>query len=133
MASKVSNSTEPRHIPAAISSDDDATSSSGTSSSDSESESEESSEENAESVHHERETTTASDTMSVPSIPRRQKPKIQPVQERSDLLARLSTFLPKIRDANESLNKEIAAGRAQDVILDSVNEADGNDYIEMVS
>lgn len=126
-------STDARQTSAAIpSDDDDPTSSSGTSSSESESESEQSSEEDDESVHHETGTTTTADTTSIPNVSSRRKPNIHRTQGGSDLLARLSAFLPKMKNANESLEKEIAAGRGQDVILDSVDEADGKDYIEMV-
>lgn len=37
----------------------------------------------------------------------------------SGLLSRLSSFLPQMKDANESLQKDIAAGTAGDIILDS--------------
>ena len=37
-----------------------------------------------------------------------------------------------MKSANEDLEREIAAGRGKDMILDSVDEAEGKDYIEMV-
>ncbi|KAJ5578164.1 uncharacterized protein N7459_007128 [Penicillium hispanicum] len=128
MRSTEPNITNDLHTTTAIPSDDDPTSSSGTSSS--ESEGEESSEDENESIRHES-LTTATDTASIPNVSARQKPRIQRIEGGSDLMARLSAFLPKMKDANESLEKEIAAGRGQDVMLDSVNEADGKDYIEM--
>lgn len=36
-----------------------------------------------------------------------------------------------MKNANEDLEKEIAAGRGQEMVLDSVDD-DGKDYIEMV-
>lgn len=37
-----------------------------------------------------------------------------------------------MKDANENLEREIAAGRGKDMVLDEVDEQDGKDYIEMV-
>lgn len=54
------------------------------------------------------------------------------VKAGSDLLSRLSAFLPQMKDANDSLEKEIAAGRGKDIVLDDADESDGKQYIEMV-
>ena len=45
-------------------------------------------------------------------------------------MARLSAFLPQMKSANEELEKNIAEGKGEDLVLDSVG--DGKDYIEMV-
>lgn len=50
------------------------------------------------------------------------------MQGNSELLARLSAFLPQMKSANEELEKDIAAGK--DVVMDDENE--DKDYIEMV-
>lgn len=47
-----------------------------------------------------------------------------------DLLSRLSAFLPKLKSANEDLQREIAAGRGKDLQLDEVDQEEGQ-YIEM--
>ena len=107
--------------------DSDPTSSSG---SDTSSE-EESSEDEDEKIHHENPNTSSSNTSSMPHVHGRPKPRIQKMDANSDLMARLSAFLPKMKTANEDLEKEIAEGRGKDVVLDDVD--DGKDYIEMVS
>ena len=126
------DSAEDLHVSAAIPSDDDPTSSSGTSSSESESE-EPSDDEDVRISREIRSNTVTTTATSIPNVPRHQKPNIQRMEGGSDLLARLSAFLPKMKDANESLEKQIAAGHGQDIIMDSVDETDGKDYIEMVS
>ena len=111
--------------------DDDYTSSSG-SSSESESQEDDSDDEemlmNAKPTSNE---TKPAKEASIPSITGRAKPQIHRMDGSSDLLSRLSSFLPKMKDANEDLEKEIAAGRGDAMVLDTVNE-DGKDYIEMV-
>lgn len=114
-----------------IPSDDDPTSSSGTSSSESDDEDDTSDNED-EDLHHENQTAGSSSSSSIPNVTGRQKPQIHRMEGGSDLLGRLSAFLPKMKDANESLEKEIAAGRGKDLVLDDVQESDGKDYIEMV-
>lgn len=104
--------------------DSDPTSSSGSSSS--ESDSEDSEDEN-ESIHHEPKATSAN-TSSIPNISGRPKPQIHRMQGNSELLARLSAFLPQMKSANEELEKDIAAGK--DVVMD--DEDENKDYIEMV-
>ncbi|KAJ5917605.1 hypothetical protein N7466_011159 [Penicillium verhagenii] len=107
--------------------DSDPTSSSGSSSS--ESDSEDSEDEN-ESIHHEQQASTdtsANASSTIPNISGRPKPQIQKMKGNSELLARLSAFLPKMKSANEDLEKEIAAGK--DVVMDEVDE--NKDYIEM--
>lgn len=54
------------------------------------------------------------------------------MEGRSDLLSRLSAFLPEMEHANADLQKEIAAGRGKSIILDEVDDEDGKEYIEMV-
>ncbi|KAJ5806487.1 uncharacterized protein N7503_004089 [Penicillium pulvis] len=103
--------------------DSDPTSSSGSSSS--ESDSEDSEDEN-ESIHHEPKATPAN-TSSIPNISGRPKPQIHRIQGNSELLARLSAFLPQMKSANEELEKDIAAGK--DVVMD--DEDENKDYIEM--
>ena len=49
----------------------------------------------------------------------------------SELLSRLNAFLPKMKSANEDLEKEIEAGRVGDLVLDNADEG-GEQYIEMV-
>lgn len=109
-----------------FSDDDDPTSSSGSSSEESESNS---SDEEDEEINQ---TTTSAST--IPSIPHRPKPRIKPLKMKagSDLLSRLSAFLPQMKDANDNLEKEIAAGRGKDMVLDDADEEDGKQYIEMV-
>lgn len=114
-----------------IASDDDPTSSSGSSSSESESEND-SSDEESEDLTRETQSANPADDSSIPNVTGRQKPLIRRVEGGSDLLARLSAFVPKLKNANEDLEKEIAAGRGQDLMVDSVEEGDGKDYIEMV-
>lgn len=109
-----------------FSDDDDPTSSSGSSS-------EESEDDSSEDEDEDMQQSTAGGS-SIPSIPHRPKPRIKPMKMKggSDLLSRLSAFLPQMKDANEDLEKEIAAGRGKDLVLDDVDEADGKQYIEMV-
>ncbi|KAJ5226227.1 hypothetical protein N7468_007452 [Penicillium chermesinum] len=117
----------PRIPPNASSDDDDPTSSSGSS----DSESEESSEDEDEDTYQERSAEGASSTQrpSIPSITGRRKPRITAPNVNSDLMARLSAFLPQIQSANEQLEKEIAEGHGQNLVLDNADE--GSDYIEM--
>ncbi|KAJ5291379.1 hypothetical protein N7478_000630 [Penicillium angulare] len=107
--------------------DSDPTSSSG-SSSDSSSE-DDSSDDEQENIHHENQATSSSNTSSIPNLSGRPKPRIRKMEGNSELLSRLSAFLPKMKSANEDLEKEIAAGRGKDVVLDEVE--DNKDYIEM--
>lgn len=69
---------------------------------------------------------------SLPQIPGRQKPRIHRVEKNSDILSRVSAFLPQMKDANESLEREIAAGRGKDLRLDDVDDEHEGRYIEMV-
>jgi hypothetical protein len=71
---------------------------------------------------------------SVPRVPATQKPRIHRVdkQKQPDLLARVSSFLPRMKDANDSLQRDIAAGRASDVMVDDVDDEHEGRYIEMV-
>ncbi|KAJ5161485.1 hypothetical protein N7492_006877 [Penicillium capsulatum] len=121
---------EERLSQAQIASDDDPTSSSGSSSLESESEDESSDDESA-GPSREHQGTNSTDDSAIPNVTGRQKPHIHRMEGSSGLLARLSEFMPKIKDANDNLEKEIAAGRGKDLMLDSVEEGDGKDYIEM--
>lgn len=111
-------------VPIPDNEDSDPTSSSGSSSS--ESDSEDSEDEN-ESIHHEPKATSAN-TSSIPNISGLPKPQIHKMQGNSELLARLSAFLPQMKSANDQLEKDIAAGK--DVVMD--DEDENKDYIEMV-
>lgn len=113
-----------------VPSDDDPTSSSGSSSS--ESDEDDTSDNEHEDLHPEKQTAGTASNSSIPNVTGRQKPQIHRMEGGSDLLGRLSAFLPKMKDANESLEKDIAAGRGKDLVLDDVQEGDGKDYIEMV-
>lgn len=117
---------------AATSDDDDLTSSSGSSSSESESEANDSADEDEDESVQEDQTAALPSSSSIPHIGGRPKPRIHRVKGGSDIMSRLSTFLPKMKDANEDLEKEIAAGRGRDLVLDDVEEGSGRDYIEMV-
>ncbi|CEO58900.1 hypothetical protein PMG11_03595 [Penicillium brasilianum] len=129
MRATAASSTENRHELGPLPSDDDPTSSSGSSSSESESE-EENSEDEDEDMHDFHQTTTSASAPSIPHIGGRPKPNIHRMDGGSDLLSRLSSFLPQMKNANEDLEREIAAGRGQEMVLDSVDD-DGKDYIEM--
>jgi hypothetical protein len=69
---------------------------------------------------------------SLPHIPAQQKPRIHRMAKEPDLLSRLSAFLPKMKSANEDLEREIAAGRGKDLQLDEVENQEEGQYIEMV-
>lgn len=122
------------HANSAQLSDSDPTSSSGSSSED-DSESENEAEEHSD---HERNGTGESNirahdtaSSSLPSIAGRPKPRIHRMKGDSELLSRLGAFLPKIKVANEDLQRQIAAGKAQDLVLDNA-DGNGEQYIEMV-
>lgn len=106
--------------------DDDDTSSDESTSSESASSNEEHDEEENEEEEE--------NDPSVPRLPAMQKPRIHRVdkQKQPDLLARVSSFLPRMKDANDSLQRDIAAGRASDVMVDDVGEGHEGRYIEMV-
>ena len=114
--------------------DSDPTSSSGSSSEDdSESEGEDERHSDQEMNGTEESTTheNISDPSSVPHIAGRPKPRIHRIKGDSGLLSRLNAFLPKMKDANENLQRQIEAGKAGDLILDNADE-NGEQYIEMV-
>ncbi|KAJ5902082.1 hypothetical protein N7495_002610 [Penicillium taxi] len=108
--------------------DDDFTSSSGSSS---ESDSEKSSDDEEDNSKHEESLTNSTAKSSIPSVPARRKPVIRKMNTNKDLMSRLSAFLPEMKNANEELEKEIAAGRGKDLVLDDADDADGKEYIEM--
>ncbi|RHZ64268.1 NOPCHAP1/New4 family protein [Aspergillus thermomutatus] len=108
--------------------DDDYTSSSG-SDDDSDSGSD------GDGEHEDQEADYSSDQASgagssLPRISAQQKPRIHCIAKDPDLLSRLSAFLPKMKSANEDLQREIAAGRGKDLQLDEVEDQEGQ-YIEM--
>lgn len=104
------------------SSSDESTSSEGTSSEGEDSDSDEDANVNG-----------SDEDRSAPQIAGRQKPRIHRVEKGSDILSRVSAFLPQMKDANESLEREIAAGRGKDLRLDDVDDEEHEGrYIEMV-
>ncbi|KAF7594674.1 hypothetical protein BBP40_008567 [Aspergillus hancockii] len=68
---------------------------------------------------------------SLPRVPTRQKPQIHRMEQSSDILSRLSAFLPQMKNANDELQREIEAGRAKELRLDEVDDQDDGQYIEM--
>lgn len=118
------------------SSDSDPTSSSGSSSED-DSESEREDEQHSdEEMYNTGESTTHThapdSSSSLPHIAGRPKPRIYRMKGDSGILSRLNAFLPKMKDANEDLQRQIEAGKAGDLVLDNADE-NGEQYIEMVS
>ncbi|KAJ5773513.1 hypothetical protein N7457_008409 [Penicillium paradoxum] len=125
--------TAPRQLRAhsAQLSDSDPTSSSGSSSEDdSESEDEEHSDHAMNGTGTSNTRTNATDSSSLPHIAGRPKPRIHRLKGDSGLLSRLNAFLPQMKVANEDLERQIAAGKAGDLILDNADES-GEQYIEM--
>lgn len=127
-----------RHRPLATSvqlSDSDATSSSGSSSED------DAESESGDEEHSDQEMNDAGDTnthahttdlsASLPHVAGRPKPRIHRMKGDSELLSRISAFLPKMKVANEDLQRRVAAGQAEDLVLDNATES-GEQYIEMV-
>ncbi|PLN84310.1 hypothetical protein BDW42DRAFT_162860, partial [Aspergillus taichungensis] len=110
--------------------DDDPTSSSGSDSSDSDSESDHDAESNSESRTSDRHTDAQGSDVP-PSVPGRPRPYIHRMKPDNGLLDRLSAFLPQMKSANEDLQREIEAGRGQDIRLDEVDEGGEGRYIEM--
>ncbi|OGE56132.1 hypothetical protein PENARI_c003G07884 [Penicillium arizonense] len=116
-------------------SDSDPTSSSGSSSEDSsESESGNEDEHHSDQEMRDEPRATAANpadpSSSLPHIGGRPKPRIHRMKGDSELLSRLNAFLPKMKNANEDLQKEIEAGRVGDLVLDNADES-GEQYIEM--
>ena len=124
---------------------DDETSTEPTSSSGSDSSvdsSDEDDEENSDNEEQEKEKGTDGKEETVPSLSARQKPRIHRIERNSDILSRITAFLPQMKNANESLQRELAAGRANEIQLDQNDggegEGEGEDeeskgrYIEMV-
>lgn len=119
--------------------DDDETSTEPTSSSGSDSSDEESSDEENEGKGK----TDGNEEETIPSITARQKPRIHRVKQNSDILSRINAFLPQMKNANESLQRELDAGRGKQLQLDhdegyegeAEGEGEGGNgqgYIEMV-
>ncbi|CAG7992779.1 unnamed protein product [Penicillium salamii] len=112
-----------------IQSDSDPTSSSGSSSEDSESESEDEQQSDRE-LNGTGNSTTQTNSDSLPHIGGRPKPRIRRFKGGSGLMSRLNAFLPQMKTANEDLQRQIDAGNAGDLVLDNA-EANGERYIEM--
>ncbi|KAL1977925.1 hypothetical protein VTN31DRAFT_784 [Thermomyces dupontii] len=109
---------------------DDWTSSSGSSLSSEE-------EEDGEEDGNEETDDVASDAKEqfdeITTVPGRPRPRIERPQH-SELLSRVSSFLPQLKAANEDLERRIAEGNARDHVLDDVPDDDeqgGRPYIEM--
>ncbi|CRL17531.1 unnamed protein product [Penicillium camemberti] len=124
----------PQRANSVQSSDSDPTSSSGSSSED-DSESEREDEQHSdEEMNSTRESTTHTpapdSSSSLPHIAGRPKPRIHRMKGDSGMLSRLNAFLPKMKDANEDLQRQIEAGKAGDLVLDNADE-NGEQYIEM--
>lgn len=64
-------------------------------------------------------------------VSHRPKPQFQRVNE-SSLFSRVSSFLPRLRAANEDLERQITSGLAQDVIMNDIDDGNQGQYIEMV-
>ncbi|KAJ5082577.1 hypothetical protein N7532_011620 [Penicillium argentinense] len=129
MQSTAPNAEDDPRVRTEVLDDDDYTSSSGSSSEESDVEESDDGEMRVDTKPAPASTASA-DGSSIPNVPGRPKPQIHRMEGGSDLMARLSAFLPKMKEANEDLEKEIAAGRGSDLLLDAV-EGDGKDYIEM--
>ncbi|EAW07619.1 NOPCHAP1/New4 family protein [Aspergillus clavatus NRRL 1] len=108
--------------------DDDYTSSSG-SDSDGDDNSEDG-DQDAASVDYTSDQATGAQS-SLPRISAQQKPRIQRIAQNPDLLSRLSAFLPKMKNANDDLEREIAAGRGKELQLDEIDDTEEGRYIEM--
>ncbi|GES59133.1 hypothetical protein ATEIFO6365_0003041300 [Aspergillus terreus] len=109
--------------------EDDFTSSSGSDSSDDESDDD--GEEGQSGDEHDQGKSDDGRDQALPRIPARQKPRIQHVERDGDLLARISAFLPQMKNANDELQREIEAGRAKEIRLDEVDDQNEGQYIEM--
>lgn len=69
------------------------------------------------------------------TVPSRMKPRIHRIEKNNDILNRITAFLPQMKNANEDLQRELAAGRGRDMQVDGASEeGEGEDegrYIEM--
>lgn len=121
----------------------DESSTEPTSSSGSDSSEEESSDEETDSKNEEKDKMDGNDEETIPSITARQKPRIHRVKQNNDIISRINAFLPQMKNANESLQRELDAGRGKQIQLDhdegyegeAEGEGEGGDdkgYIEMV-
>lgn len=83
--------------------------------------------------HHEEEKEGKEDIHTVPS---RMKPRIHRIEKNNNILNRITAFLPQMKNANEDLQRELAAGRGRDMQLDEAGEDEEGEgegrYIEMV-
>jgi len=108
-------------------SSDEPTSSSGSSidASDDDSEDEEDRQETKDQEERE-------DNGAIPSIAGRQKPWIHRIDRNSDIMSRLTAFLPQMKSANEDLERKLTAGRGKELQVDDADEEGDGRYIEMV-
>jgi hypothetical protein len=122
--------------------DEDYTSSSGSSSSSSSSDEDEVDEDDEVEENNTRTQSSLSKTETIPYISGRPKPQISLPPNSSDLLSRISSFLPQLQAANADIEQRLAKGESlEDLILDDVKDAEtededgegGKEYIEMVS
>lgn len=116
--------------------DDDYTSSSGSSltSSDDDDDDDDDNDAQSETAGDSNNVLTG-DNEGITSLSAQRKPNIRRIDQEPSLLSKLSAFLPEMKTANEDLQREIAAGRAQDIRLDEDDENEaqgGGQYIEMV-
>ncbi|KAI9923588.1 hypothetical protein AWENTII_010072 [Aspergillus wentii] len=111
--------------------DGDSSSSYESTSSEGESDSDDDEEEEEEDDQDEDMADASNHAGPLPRVTAGQRPNIHRIEKNSDILGRLSAFLPKMKDANEELQKEIAAGRGKDLRLDEVDENDRGRVIEM--
>lgn len=83
--------------------------------------------------HHEEEKEGKEDIHTVPSP---MKPRIHRIEKNNNILNRITAFLPQMKNANEDLQRELAAGRGRDMQLDEAGEDEEGEgegrYIEMV-
>jgi len=109
-------------------SSDEPTSSSGSSIGSSDDDSEDDEEDEQETRNQEE----REDNGAIPFIPGRQKPRIHRIDRNSDIMSRLTAFLPQMKSANEDLERELAAGRGKELQVDGADEEVEGRYIEMV-
>lgn len=119
-----------RQRASSIQSDSDPTSSSG-SSSEEDSDSDDDEHHSDHGMDGAGESPAQQDADSIPQIGGRPKPRIHRFEGNSDIMSRLTSFLPQMKTANEDLQKQIDAGNADDLVLDNA-DGNGERYIEMV-
>ncbi|KAL4782023.1 hypothetical protein BJX76DRAFT_306186 [Aspergillus varians] len=113
--------------------DDDYTSSSGSSLSSSDDDNDDDEDDDQNEAAGDSNNVLNGDNEGITSVPARRKPHIRRIDKEPSVLSKLSAFLPKMKSANEDLQRDIAAGGAKDIRLDDYendNKGDGR-YIEM--